>query len=498
MEPELHLSNTRLEKLLARDLRHCVAISCSEQLPNRMLGCAIWFQREPLEAGMVNDRRSLVVAVSCPAAVLVGSFALWLGTVTPAVIENSSASATAGPPATSVPALAELVDVPHVATTDASAVVSDDVATAAQSTTSTAAEAVTSTNAPEPVVKLASADSSQMPPAETPPLPASSNTPAPVTGDAADTNAPAVKLASADPTEMLPTETPPLAAVGSTTPEPVDSDAKDVANRAVSEGTDTLEVFDECFVVDVCVDRYLWALYQRTPKEDSIKAQERRSVTVKRRGKMVTVMRTFTKLVDEDFAWKDPKAADKAGMSMMDYVIGGMDRSFKLKLFHALHAAEAAGLSPGITSAFRDDYRQSIASGLKAASDRSYHGGSFRGGYGHGLAADVVSVKGETRAQRWISTEALWKWIDANGKALGVGRPYLDRDPPHVGPIDGQEYASRRGGTTVRHAAANIKTHKKHAASHQVRGRSKLTAARDARSSTKQPQAARASKMRTS
>ena len=34
----------------------------------------------------------------------------------------------------------------------------------------------------------------------------------------------------------------------------------------------------------------------------------------------------------------------------------------------------------GITSAFRDDYRQSIASGLKAATDWSYHGGSFRGG----------------------------------------------------------------------------------------------------------------------
>jgi hypothetical protein len=301
------------------------------------------------------------------------------------------------------------------------------------------------------VVKLASADSSQMLPAETPPLPsASSSTPNPVTSSAADMNAPAVKLASADPTEMLPTETPPLAVAGSTTPEPVDSDAKDVVNRAVSEGTDTLEVVDECFVVDVCVDRYLWALYQRTPKEDSIKAQERRSVTVKRRGKMVTVMRTFTKLVDEDFAWKDPKAADKAGMSMMDYVIGGMDRSFKLKLFHALHAAEAAGLSPGITSAFRDDYRQSIAS----------------------------------------------------GKALGIGRPYLDRDPPHVGPIDGQEYVSRRGGATA-HAAADAKPkpHKKLAAAraaYAVRGHSKLSAARDARRSAKQPQAARVSKVRTS
>src|SRR5258705_1408202 len=95
------------------------------------------------------------------------------------------------------------------------------------------------------------------------------------------------------------------------------------------------------------------------------------------------------KLVDEDFTWKDPKAAEKAGMPMMDYVIGGMDRSFKLKLFHMLLAAEEAELSPGITTAFRDDYRQSITSGVKAASDRSYHGGGFPRGYGHRLAAPV-------------------------------------------------------------------------------------------------------------
>ena len=84
-----------------------------------------------------------------------------------------------------------------------------------------------------------------------------------------------------------------------------------------------------------------------------------------------------------------------------------------------------AGLAPGITSAFRDDYRQSIASGLKAASDRSYHGGSFRGGYGHGLAADIVSVKGETRGQRWISTEILWKWARC-ARRSGVGWRLFD------------------------------------------------------------------------
>src|SRR4029079_6484163 len=97
-----------------------------------------------------------------------------------------------------------------------------------------------------------------------------------------------------------------------------------------------------------------------------------------------------TTVVNEDFAWKDPKAADKANMSMMTYVIGGMDPTFKLNLFHALLAWEQVGLSPGITSAFRDDYRQSIASGLKAATDRSYHGGSSRRGYGPRRFADVL------------------------------------------------------------------------------------------------------------
>src|SRR5205814_1411222 len=199
-----------------------------------------------------------------------------------------------------------------------------------------------------------------------------------------------------------------------------------------------IEMFDECLVVDVCVDRYLWALYQRAPKLDTITVQERRRVTIKRKGKKVTVTRNFDKHVDEDFTWKDPKAADKANLAMMDYVIGGMDRGFKLKLYHLLHAAEAAGLSPGITSAFRDDYRQEIATGLKAATNRSFHGGSLRGGYGHGLAADVVSTDGATRAARWISTEVLWKWIDAHGEEFGVARPYHDRDPPHLAPLDGE------------------------------------------------------------
>jgi hypothetical protein len=255
-----------------------------------------------------------------------------------------------------------------------------------------------------------------------------------------------------EPSQILLPETPSVETASAGTADPLPQDAQPQQTRTAPS---RIEIVGECLVVEPCIDQYLYALYERTPKEDTIKETEKRKVEVKRRGKMVTVTRSFTKLVDNDFTWKDPHAAERVRMSMSDYVIGGMDKSFKLKLFRLLQAAENAGMQPGITSAFRDDYRQSIASGLKAASNRSFHGGSLRGGYGHGLAADIVSINGATRDQRYHSSEALWKWVDANGQQYGVGRPYLRFDPPHVGPISGPEYVSRRGGT--RTAAAGVK-----------------------------------------
>jgi hypothetical protein len=259
--------------------------------------------------------------------------------------------------------------------------------------------------------------------------------------------APPAQVATATPSDLLPDDT----------------------KKAVAP----IEIPGGCGDADVCIDQYLWALYQRTPKEDSLKVEEQRKVVVKKKRKTVTVVRTFTRLVDEDFTWKDVKAAEKARMPMTDYVIGGMDRSFKLKLFHALRAADEAGLYPGITSAFRDDYRQSIASGLKAATNRSYHGGSFRGGYGHGLAADIVSIKGETRDERYHSSESLWKWVDGHGGEFGIGRPYLDRDPPHVAPIDGTEYAAHHRTPETRHAASKKRSRLAARGNHHVGKRSK-------------------------
>src|SRR5215472_14128450 len=206
-----------------------------------------------------------------------------------------------------------------------------------------------------------------------------------------------------------------------------------------------LEASDECVLSEECIDQYLWSVYERAPKVDTIKVQEEIKTTVKKNGKSRTITKTVTKFVNEDFTWKDPDAAEKVGMSVAEYVIGGMDRAFKARLYRLFRALDDAGLAPAMTSGFRDDYRQSIASGNKAAINRSYHGGSLRGGYGHGLAADIVSVKGVTRFERSISTDILWKWIDANGKEYGIGRPYLDKDPPHIAPIDGTEYADKRG-----------------------------------------------------
>jgi hypothetical protein len=262
--------------------------------------------------------------------------------------------------------------------------------------------------------------------------------------DRGETVVPATEAPVSETPLVASAPTPPEARVrlaSVSTSDPIEEHPKPTMRR---DGTP-----DECAATQTCIDDYLWSLYERAPKVDVNKVTEQKKETVNKDGKTRTIIKTITSFVLGDFTWKDPKAAERANMPLKDYVIGGLDPGFKLKLYHALRAMDDAGLMPGITSGFRDDYRQSIASGNVAASDSSYHGGSRRGGYGHALAADIVSVKGENRAQRNASSEELWKWIDAHEKELGIGRPYLERDPPHVGPIDGKEYADKRGRTAV-------------------------------------------------
>ena len=146
------------------------------------------------------------------------------------------------------------------------------------------------------------------------------------------------------------------------------------------------------------VDQYLWEVYQREP--------------IKKDG-------------SGDFTWKDPAAAQHAGMSLPEYVIDGMDPEFREQLYHAGKAMDAAGIRWSMLSAFRDDYRQNLAKGFKARVGRSLHGGSqATGGYGHGRAVDLTNADGDA--------DIVWRWIDAHGAKFGLHRPIPGPDPAHV------------------------------------------------------------------
>jgi hypothetical protein len=169
----------------------------------------------------------------------------------------------------------------------------------------------------------------------------------------------------------------------------------------------------------------LWEVYQRAPqKRDS----------------------------SGDFTWKDPAAAKRMGVSLKAYVIGGMDRDFREQLFHAGKAMDAARLDWAILSAFRDDYRQRLASGFKASGGNSLHGGSRRtGGYGHGRAVDVTSKDGEP--------EAVWRWLDAHGARYGLSRPMPGYDPAHIQPRgDWHKIAGTLRGVRTRVASDKART----------------------------------------
>ena len=152
------------------------------------------------------------------------------------------------------------------------------------------------------------------------------------------------------------------------------------------------------------VKAYLWSVYQRSP----IKADGH-----------------------GDFTWKDVSAAARAGVSVEDYVIGGIEPDFAELLFAAGHAMDAAGVGWTILSGFRDDFRQNLAAGLKARVNNSFHGGSeATGGYGHGCAVDLASVDR-------LSDDKVWSWVDRKGREFDLNRPLRAADPAHTLPMAG-------------------------------------------------------------
>ena len=152
------------------------------------------------------------------------------------------------------------------------------------------------------------------------------------------------------------------------------------------------------------VKAYLWSVYQRSPTK------------VDGHG---------------DFTWKDVSAARRFGLSVEDYVIGGLDPDFRELLFAAGHAMDAAGVGWTILSGFRDDFRQDLASGLKARVNNSFHGGSeATGGYQHGCAVDLASADG-------FSNDKVWNWVERKGPEFYLFRPLPTADPAHTLPMAG-------------------------------------------------------------
>jgi hypothetical protein len=56
------------------------------------------------------------------------------------------------------------------------------------------------------------------------------------------------------------------------------------------------ETPDECLVAEICIDEYLWSLYERAPKIDANKVTEQIKETVEKEGKTRTVTKTITRL----------------------------------------------------------------------------------------------------------------------------------------------------------------------------------------------------------
>jgi hypothetical protein len=187
------------------------------------------------------------------------------------------------------------------------------------------------------------------------------------------------------------------------------------------------------------------------------------------------------------FPEKDVRAAFRVGMTRKQYVIGGIKRELKNRLYCLFRAAEDSGFLPGIKAGFRDDFRQAMVSDKlelrgrkikvpKARPGWSYHGGSIiTRGWGDGQAIDVAS-RSLYWSDNWyadnVQEQSNWPfytWIDWVGCNIsGLGRPYLYKDAPHVALCSGPEYQSKTGLRARLVALAHKAQHKVSAIFHKV------------------------------
>ena len=128
-----------------------------------------------------------------------------------------------------------------------------------------------------------------------------------------------------------------------------------------------------------------------------------------------------------DFTWKDIAAAKRNGRTLCQEVIGGMSRKTQEAFYKTGKKLDSMSIRWSMLSAFRDDWRQRIAAGIKACDRCSLHGGSRWGGYGNGQAVDVTIVGDEENGPKRAGN-----LFAKYGPQFGLRRPFPGFDPAHV------------------------------------------------------------------
>jgi hypothetical protein len=95
-------------------------------------------------------------------------------------------------------------------------------------------------------------------------------------------DADARETAVANPLQMRAPESPPVQLATLTPLDGVHHDAKEERND--------IKTVDECLKSELCIDQYLWSLYQRARKVDTIKVVEQKKASVVKKGKLRTII----------------------------------------------------------------------------------------------------------------------------------------------------------------------------------------------------------------
>ncbi len=147
-----------------------------------------------------------------------------------------------------------------------------------------------------------------------------------------------------------------------------------------------------------------------------------------------------------DFFEKDIIAAEKMGMELCEYSIGGLIAKNRPSLAEMLRAVEEeTGVEPGITACFRDDKYRPRAEGKANDPRDSFHGGTnVTKGYGDGEACDIVGLA-HNRRERDERNAVVWAWLRKNDERFGWKLIYGECDGGHVAPLKGREYYAKFG-----------------------------------------------------